>query len=127
MCSFKFHKFAELYYAHRAMEGDALSPPDRAGAVADAFSLASAGQLGMNVALGLATVLKNDPDNLVRETIVSHLSSLLLLYSQVGSWYLLTTRFDLIIAILRVLNIDPVFFFFRSSSWFVPMMPSFWM
>lgn len=66
----------------RAMGTMALSPADRAGSVSDAFSLASAGQLGMDVALNLATVLKNDADNLVRQTVVNRLSDLLLLYSQ---------------------------------------------
>lgn len=60
-----------------------MSPADRAGAVADAFSLASAGQLGMDVALNLASTVKNDPDNLVRQTVVSRLSDLLLLFSEV--------------------------------------------
>lgn len=69
------------------MQTQAVSPTDRAGAVADAFGLASAGQVGMDVALGLASKLRDDPDNLVRQVVVSCLVDLLHLYSEVWVCY----------------------------------------
>ena len=65
------------------MQSRALPPKDRAGAVADAFALASAGKLGMGVALDLASKLRDDPDNLVRQTVVMRLVGLISLYSEV--------------------------------------------
>ncbi|CAM9429069.1 unnamed protein product [Ascophyllum nodosum] len=65
-----------------AMQSRALPPKDRAGAVADAFALASAGKLGMGVALDLASKLRDDPDNLVRQTVVMRLVGLISLYSE---------------------------------------------
>lgn len=70
-------------YTQRATETRAVPPADRAGAVADAFSLAAAGKVGMGVALDMASKLTNDPDNLVRQTVVSSLVGLISLYSQV--------------------------------------------
>ncbi|CAN0321806.1 unnamed protein product [Pylaiella littoralis] len=66
----------------RAMQSMSVSPADRAGAVSDAFSLAAAGLLETSVALDLASKLKNDPDNLVRQTVVSSLVDLISLYSE---------------------------------------------
>ena len=65
------------------MQNRAVPPPDRAGAVSDAFSLAAAGRLGTAVALDLASKLRDDPDNLVRQTVVSCLVDLVSLYSEV--------------------------------------------
>lgn len=65
------------------LQARALPSKDRAGAVADAFSLASAGKVGMDVALSLAMAVKDDPDNLVRSVVVSCLMDLLRLYSEV--------------------------------------------
>lgn len=66
-----------------ALKAQKLPPRDRAGAVADAFSLANAGQISTDVALGLAKALKHDPDNLVRHVLVTCLVELLQLYSEV--------------------------------------------
>ncbi|CAN0168983.1 unnamed protein product, partial [Laminaria digitata] len=66
----------------RAMQDRAVPPADRAGAVSDAFSLAAAGRLETAVALDLASKLRNDPDNLVRQTVVSSLVDLVSLYSE---------------------------------------------
>lgn len=65
------------------MQTRSISPADRAGAVADAFSLAAAGKVGMGVALDLASKLRDDPDNLVRQTVVTSLMVLISLYSEV--------------------------------------------
>eukprot|EP00903_Cladosiphon_okamuranus_P013627 g12691.t1 len=66
----------------RAVQSRAIPPADRAGAVADAFSLAAAGLAATSVALDLASKLRDDPDNLVRQTVVSCLVELLSLYSE---------------------------------------------
>ncbi|CAN0229581.1 unnamed protein product [Ectocarpus sp. 6 AP-2014] len=66
----------------RAMQTRAISPADRAGAVSDAFSLAAAGRASTGVALGLASKLRDDPDSLVRQTVVSSLLDLISLYSE---------------------------------------------
>eukprot|EP00752_Nemacystus_decipiens_P015740 g14052.t1 len=66
----------------RAMQSRAIPPADRAGAVSDAFSLAAAGLAATSVALDLASKLRDDPDNLVRQTVVSCLVDLLSLYSE---------------------------------------------
>ncbi len=65
------------------MRSRSISPADRAGAVSDAFSLAAAGLAATSVALDLASKLRDDPDNLVRQTVVSCLVDLLSLYSEV--------------------------------------------
>lgn len=65
------------------MQNKAVPPADRAGAVSDAFSLAAAGRLETAVALDLASKLRDDPDNLVRQTVVSCLLDLVSLYSEV--------------------------------------------
>ncbi|CAM9121076.1 unnamed protein product [Discosporangium mesarthrocarpum] len=65
-----------------AMQELKISPVDRAGVLGDAFALAGAGQLDMGVAIGLASRVRFDPDNMVIEAVLTWLQGLLPLYSE---------------------------------------------